>query len=346
MIASAVMTVSAYADFKFIVPQAPGGGTSVWTSIVAKELEKHLGEKIILVHIPGVSDIPGFNKFHNELRKDPKTVMVAHGGNGESFLTDKVDYNYGKYDPIALMNLNIAVSHRTDFNPTKDKVKFGALSGRRPDVMAIGMMVCGPKPTVDAYIKCFKEKVIYVKGMKPSEARLSALRGELNTLRETFASHRKFIEPQIKAGKYKIWFSHGVLDLKTGKMIADKNFPVGSFADMYKARWGVEPSGDFYNAYVLVKSFRDVLQKSLWVDRGNPNAEKLRNAVRAMLKDPKSKAALDKNTGDYEWFIGKDMTQAYKIIRGKITAKSLRDLVKFTNVAMGVKGYYKPELLK
>ena len=35
----------AVADYTFVVPQKPGSGTSVWTAIVAKELEKHLGEK-------------------------------------------------------------------------------------------------------------------------------------------------------------------------------------------------------------------------------------------------------------------------------------------------------------
>ena len=89
-----LLSTSAMADYKFVVPQEPGGGTSVWASIIARHLEPYLGEKIVLVHIPGARDIPGFNKFHNELRKDPKTIMVAHGGNAESFLAEKVDYNY------------------------------------------------------------------------------------------------------------------------------------------------------------------------------------------------------------------------------------------------------------
>ena len=37
-----------------------------------KHMEKHLGEKIKLKHIPGARDIPGFNKFHNKLRFDEK----------------------------------------------------------------------------------------------------------------------------------------------------------------------------------------------------------------------------------------------------------------------------------
>ena len=49
-IASLFVASQALADYTFIVPQKPGSGTSVWTSIVAKELEKHLGERIKIIH--------------------------------------------------------------------------------------------------------------------------------------------------------------------------------------------------------------------------------------------------------------------------------------------------------
>ena len=42
----AMFTTVAHADYTMVVPQKPGGGTSVWAEIVAKELEKYLGEKI------------------------------------------------------------------------------------------------------------------------------------------------------------------------------------------------------------------------------------------------------------------------------------------------------------
>ena len=101
--------VVAQADYRLIVPQAPGGGTSVWANVMAPHLARVLGEPVIIEHIPGANDTPGFNKFHNSLQKDPKVIMVAHGGNAESFLTDKVDYNYDLYEPIALVNLNIFI---------------------------------------------------------------------------------------------------------------------------------------------------------------------------------------------------------------------------------------------
>lgn len=338
-------STTAYADYRMIIPQEPGGGTSVWASIVAKNLEKFIGEKVLLEHIPGVNDITGPNKFQSELRKDPKTIMVAHGGNGESFLTDKIEYSYDTWEPIALVNLNIVASHSTSIDPYKDKIKFGATAGRRPDVMAMVLLTCGPKANVDEYIACYKQHVIYVKGMTPNEARLGAFRGELNTVRETFASQKKFIDPLIAEGKFRLWFSHGVLDLETGGIKVDSNYKTAHFENLYGEKWGKAPSGDFYDAYLLVKNFRDVLQKSMWVDKNNPNADKIRQAVRDMLKDPDALAALIADSGDYEWFVGKDMDKAYRTIRNQIKEVPLKALVKFTVEGIGLEGSYKPDLV-
>ena len=120
------ISTAAVADYTLIVPQEPGKGTSVWGEIIAKNLEKFVGEPVVVRHIPGARDIPGFNKFHNSLRFDDKTIMVAHGGNGVSYLLDKVDYNYFDYELIG---------HREG-----DLVKLGILVNSEP-VDALAMMV-------------------------------------------------------------------------------------------------------------------------------------------------------------------------------------------------------------
>lgn len=344
LLMSLFMISSVYADYRLIVPQNPGGGTSVWASVIQPHLEKFLGEKVIIEHIPGANDVPGFNKFHNELQKDPKVIMVAHGGNAESFLTDKVDYDYKYYTPIALVNLNIVVSRLKDFDPYKDPIKFAHTSGRRPDAMAIALLVCGPKNTTQEYIDCFTKHVTYVKGMSGNEVRLAFLRADLNTHRETFVAHKKHIASNTQ---FTGWFEQGLLDLKTGKLVRDPNFPdVQFFNEVYKARWGKEPSGNFYDAYVLYRNYRDVLQKSLWVGKNNPNADKIQQAILKMLADPEAKKAIIEDGGDYQWFVGADMQKAYNIIRGQLTEDKLKAIVEFNNKALGFKSELKTELLK
>lgn len=334
-------SATAQADYRFIVPQEPGGGTSVWATIVGRELEKKLGEKIVIEHIPGARDIPGANKFQNELRFDNKTVMVAHGGNAESFLIEKVDYNYRDWEPIGLMNLTIVVGHRKDADPYK-QVRFAAGSGNNPDAMAMVMLICGPKPTLDAYIQCYQEKFKFVKGMKANERRLAYMRGELNTQRETPAAYNKYLEPMAEN---QLWFSHGILNLKTGHVITDPNYSAaGSFQEVYKRRWGVEPKGDLYDAYLLVKQYRDVLQKSLWVNKGNPNTQRLRQALKDMLADPAAVAAIEKDTGQYPWVVGTDVNKAMATLTNLTTQKALKDLVVFSSKAFGVEAYYKDDI--
>jgi len=296
-----LIATATFADYTFIVPQKPGGGTDLWARTIAQELEKKLGEKIKINNLPGINDVPGFNKFHNELQYDDKNVMVAHGGNAESFLVQNVDYDYFDYEPIALQNLTIMVGKRNDHNHLEN-VKFAAGSGMNPDAMAITMLICGPKNSLLEYKQCFDQKFIYVKGMSGGERRLAYMRGELNVTRENPLAYKKHAE-KIKENVN--WFSHGVMNIDTLEIINDANFPNLSFVEVYKNLWKEEPKGDFYHAYILSKSYRDVLQKSLWVRKDNSNVNKLITAFNDMINDDEAMNRIYEKTGKYDFIVGK-----------------------------------------
>jgi hypothetical protein len=335
------MTSTASADYTFVVPQKPGGGTTVWTEIVAKELAPFLGEKIIIKTIPGARDIPGFNKFHNDLQKDDKTVMVSHGGNGVSFLQENVDYNYADYTSIGLMNLDIIAGISKDFKEG-DKISFAAGSGMVPEAFAMTMLLCGPDLTMDQYAECFKKNVIWVAGMSGGERRLAFKRGELNGTRENPAAYKKHVASNPDA---KVWFTHGILDANTASHTDDPNYPNMQFEILFKNKYGVAPSGEFYDAYKLVKSFRDGMQKAIWVRKDNPNAQKLQDALTAMSKDATAIANIQKKVGKYEWKIGVDGNRQRDVLMTFITKDALRNLVKFNTEALGLKSVYKENLI-
>ena len=335
------MTSTASADYTFVVPQKPGGGTTVWTEIVAKELAPFLGEKIIIKTIPGARDIPGFNKFHNDLQKDDKTVMVSHGGNGVSFLQENVDYNYADYTSIGLMNLNIISGIRKDYK-SGDKISFAAGSGMVPEAFAMTMLLCGPDLTMDQYAECFKKNVIWVAGMSGGERRLAFKRGELNGTRENPAAYKKHVAPNPNA---KVWFTHGILDANSASHTDDPNYPNMQFEILFKNKYGVAPSGEFYDAYKLVKSFRDGMQKAIWVRKDNPNAQKLQDALTKMSKDATAIANIQKKVGKYEWKIGVDGNRQRDVLMTFITKDALRNLVKFNTEALGLKSVYKKNLI-
>lgn len=340
------LTTQAVADYTFIVPQKPGGGTSVWAQIVATEMEKYLGEKIILKHIRGARDIPGFNKWHNDMRDNDKVVMVSHGGNGVSFLNEKVDYNYNEYDSVGLMNLNIIVASRKGHNPYGGKkTSFAAGSGQIPEGIAMTLLKCGAGLTTQQYIDCFKRRVNWIKGMKGGQRRLAFKRGELDGTRENPAAFKKHVQPVIDEGKAELWFHHGILDTATGKHLDDPNYPGIQMEKLFYAANRTQPESDLYKAYKLVKSFRDGMQKALWVAKGNPNKAKLIAALEKVATTPESIKAVEKKVGKYKWLIGKDGDAHRDTLMKLITPEALKTLVEFNNEAFGIKAVYKETLV-
>jgi hypothetical protein len=336
-------STAVYAEYIMVVPQAPGSGTSVWAGIVAQGLERHLGEKIVIQHIPGAKDIAGFNEFHNKLRSNDKVIMVSHGGNGVSYLVDKIDYDYKYYDSIGMTNLNIAMGRKVDLNPKKDRIKLAGGSGLEPDGMAVAMLVCGNKPTAQDYVVCWNEKIVWINGVGGGERRLGFRRGEFNVTRESVAAWFKFYS---NMPENTLWFHHGLYNLQTGQQADDPNFPAGyQFENVFQQYWGQLPQGEFYEAYKLSRSFRDVLQKALWVNKGNSNTEKLRNALRAMLQDATTMAELEKDTGNYEWMVGDKGNSVVDTLRKNITEKKLQTLVWWHDHAYQFKSVYKPNLV-
>ena len=345
LLASAGIISAAQADYTLIVPQEPGKGTSVWAGIVAKNLSKFTDEPVVIRHIPGARDIPGFNKFHNELRTDDKTIMVAHGGNGVSFLLDKVDYNYFDYDLIGSNNNDIVLGKHAGADEKSGNWKIAGGSGFEPDGAAVGMLLCGPQGSgsVAEYLKCWRERVSWINGVSGGEKRLGFRNKEFDVARESPAAWLKFYK-DVEANE--LWFTHGILDLANKKQIADPNFPGTQFEDVYQRLWGVAPSGDLYNAYRLTRNWRDAIQKSLWVNKGNPNTEKLRTALKNMLADKESMAEINKLAGNYPWIVGDEGPAMLALLKSLITEKALKDAVKWNQEAYGFPSVFKPELLK
>ena len=343
IMALVLMTSVAVADYNLIVPQKPSGGTSVWAQIVVAEWEKHLGEKINLVYKPGARDILGPDEFQNTLRFDDRTILVSHGGNGISYLIEPVDYNYLDWESIGQMNLNIIVGARNDADTVNGPIKFPSGSGMTPEIMAITMLLGGPGAD---YNKVFAEKIVWVKGMSGSERRLAFIRGDLNATRENPAAYKKHVEPIVGKGEASTWFHHGLLNVNTGEHDADPNFVEPTFEALYESMHGVAPSGDFYDAYKLVKSWRDALQKAFWVNKGNPNKDKLVNSLNRMIADPESRAAIEKNVGQYEWRTGEEGDAAVRTLKSFITPKALKTLADFGSEQLGYNTVYKEELTK
>jgi len=178
--------------------------------------------------------------------------------------------------------------------------------------------------------------------MSSAERRLAFKRGELTGTRENPAAYKKHVESNPDA---ELWFHHGLLQ-PDGSHTDDPNYPGYQFETLFEKRWGVRPSGEFYDAYKLVKSFRDGMQKALWVNRGNSNKEKLIDALIAMTNNPAAVANIQRKVGKYEWKIGSDGDAQRDMLMTFVTSDALRHLVHFNTEALGLASVYKNDLVE
>jgi hypothetical protein len=63
-----------------------------------------------------------------------------------------------------------------------------------------------------------------------------------------------------------------------------------------------------------------------------------------MLADPVSVAAIEKETGKYEWVVGDDVNKAMAALEKQLTKKALKDLVWFVSQAFGQDAIYKDNI--
>ena len=68
--------------------------------------------------------------------------------------------------------------------------------------------------------------------------------------------------------------------------------------------------------------------------------------MQAMINDPVSRAAIEKNAGNYPWIVGKDAVAHTTNILSLVQEQPLKDLVTFSNEALGLASVYKPELIQ
>ena len=336
------MLSSANAEYRIIQTDKPGGGGSVWTSTVLRQLNKFMDEPIVMEHIPGARNIPGANKFQKEYRFDNKYLLTTVGSNSTNLLMEKTDYNFADWDAIGGQNLDMIVGRSVKFDGSQ-KLVWGNTAGL-VDSTGMALMICGNLENMDAYLKCWNEKAKYVSGVSSADQKLSFLRGEFNVTRDSPAAWNKNYS---KNTDVTIWYSNGIWDSKNAKQIPNPNFnDKHFFVNVFKDKWGVEPKGEMYDVYSLLIPANNAMQKVIWVNKGNPNTKKIREAFKRMLADKESMAQLDKDLGgSYGWFVGDEMNKVYNQVFSNVTEVQLKNITKWYTNALKADSLYKPEMI-
>lgn len=341
-----LMTTMARADYTIYLPTGPGSGLDQWAQVVIKELNKHVDEPIITKHIPGAKHKVGMNKWQAENRFDEKAITVTGGTTSVNTLVVKgVEYDYESWDAIGVQLLDIFVGKSKTWNPTSgEKMVFGN-DHAAGDVLGMIMMFCGNLDgKLTSYQKCVNEKMNFVKGVNDQTSTLMFQRGEFNVFRGNPTAWTRKLS---KFDNGEIWFTQGIYNPKK-KKVEPNPFAKGyDFDTVFKKTWGRKPSGELYEIYRLAQNQNDALQKGFWVNKDNPNRDKLVAALKKMLADPESRKIIaDASGGDYAWAIGEQADQIVLDLKKIYTEKNLNNLVWWFNNVFGWEAEFKPQLLK
>ncbi|MBC7803944.1 MAG: tripartite tricarboxylate transporter substrate binding protein [Candidatus Parcubacteria bacterium] len=125
---------------RLVVPFAPGGSSSIVARAVAAEMEKGLGQSIVIDNKPG----GGGNVAMLEVaRADPDgyTLIIGHVGSlaMNPFMYDKLPYDVDKdYAPISLLAIVPAIFVVHESVPAKNLREFVALAKKEPGKLNYG----------------------------------------------------------------------------------------------------------------------------------------------------------------------------------------------------------------
>jgi hypothetical protein len=329
--AASLMTFTTTAhseNFNYIVGASVDGGQAKWAQQLTKQWNKFLknyGHTVSLRYIKQQQGKKALTEFATTYKNDHTVILQPKG------ITAWVTTSGGwkGYDPKN--NVPIAGQLNGTFVFAKTKLPdipathVGGGAETILDVMAMVVMICGPMELSET-LQCQKEKLRLVYGWKGSGQRRKAyLSNDIQITRDGFAHMRKTYKDELKSGKTKVWFSHGIVDGKLG-MIADPNSPHTFFDKVYYKKWNKLPSGDYFNVYRQTAMFRSAFGKHIIVHANNPHYLDLVNSFKEMLGDKGARKVLDKKLGVYPWTIGKSTEEVHDRVWKSLDKKSLKNM--------------------
>lgn len=315
-----ITTSSAMADYRLVVPSPKGTGTAIWADVVAAELEKYLGERVIVENIKGGKGNVGLETFATKYKDDPKTILLAHGGNANAWLIEDVKWSFKDWEVVLVQPYNITTTIASDYDWQNDILNLADCSG------------CVPETLGWTLLKGW-ENINFVRKMSAGDAKQAWLRGDFKYIREPASRHIKNTAPMVKDGEALRLFNHGMFTPEFG-FIQDRNWPdTPTVVKLYTDTYGEAPSGDIYEAYILSAVWRDGLQKGLFMHPG-ANTDAVIDAFEAMMNNEDSRNYLISKLGDYPMYFGEESNIIMDALYGYVTKERLRLLVDFAKNKM------------
>jgi len=319
-ILTAIMTLfltvgTAMADYRLVVPSPKGTGTAIWGDVVAAELEKYLGERVIVENIKGGKGNVGLETFNTKYKDDPKTILLAHGGNANAWLIENVNWSFKDWEPVLIQPYNITTTIASDWDWKNERLDLADCSGCVPETLAWTMLKGW-------------DNINFIRKMSAGEAKQAWLRGDFKYIREPASRHIKNTVPMVDKGEAVRLFNHGMFTPDNG-FVQDYNWLDTPMAtELYEKEFGTTPEGPVFEAYILAAVWRDGLQKGLFMHPGANTAEVI-DAFERMMANDESRNYLVSKLGDYPMYFGDESNIIMDSLYNYVTKERLTYLTDF-----------------
>lgn len=310
-----------------IVPFAEGGGSDIYARMMAPYFEKYLpgNPKILVLNKPGGGGTTGAVYFEKKAKKDGTWVLTLSTSTAANYaLGDpRAKFKLEEFIPIILSPRGITQYGRNNLG-LQDipdlKAKIEKLQSYDPKKLAFG----GKTPTsgdlaLRIALSLLGVEVNSVWGLAGNgPMALGFERGEFTLNYDNTLAYLKGRKHLIESGVAVPIYTFGNYD-QNGKLTRDPALPdVPHFAEVYKAVYGKEPSGDGFEAWKSMMGVSVSMSKSLLLPANAPKdvVEAWREAARKMLEDPEYLAKAKEEAGPYPQIVG---DAAVPIIKESVT---------------------------
>ena len=161
---------------KMIVPWAAGGDTDNIFRPFAAELQKHIGQPVVIANVGGASGTVGAREAKNAA-PDGYTVYAVHDYIHLTFYAGISDVKYSDFEPICLVSATPSVLTASAKTPWKNWQEFSEDAKKRPGEITVGATLGSTSHIFPAMIEKaagLKLKYVSYEGLAP---RMNALLG-------------------------------------------------------------------------------------------------------------------------------------------------------------------------
>ena len=161
---------------KMIVPWAAGGDTDNIFRPLAPELQKHLGQPIVIANVTGASGTVGAREAKNA-PPDGYTLYAVHDYIHLTFYAGLSDVRYSDFEPICMIAATPSVLTASAKTPWKSWAELADDAKRRPGQITVGATLASTSHIFPALVEKaagIKFKYVSYDGLAP---RMNALLG-------------------------------------------------------------------------------------------------------------------------------------------------------------------------